>query len=273
MVRIDASESIIRRTIPETYKGNKVTMITERSLNGLDIMYIEIPETVTEIHKNALSDNGLEEISLPSKLKYIGSYAFENNLIVNLDLPDSLEFCALRSFSGNHTLRNVSFKDPGIERNPFTPNYGIRFETRGSKYDCGSENDHILKKDNGLLIAGNKYGTIPEEASELGASCFYDLRQEEFYVPHHVHTIHRDVIEDSDMVKKVYLPPHLISIDDDAFEGLEDQITIISDPGSLVESYAKRNGFKFQASGYPVIKDNSKTAPTKIKGSNLFGKS
>ena len=103
-------------TIPEKVGDYKVTAIGKKAFEfDEEIKSIIIPESVTEIGKDAFCNSSLEEIKLPSTIRKIDEGAFACTYISEITIPEGVREISVSLFEECENLKSVSLPE-GITR-------------------------------------------------------------------------------------------------------------------------------------------------------------
>ena len=94
-VTIDGNNYILRVIGDNSFRSS--------SLSNPDLIFIDIPDTVTEIGSHAFYEcTNLVDVKLPNGLTIIGSYAFDRcSSLTSISIPSSVTTIGAYSFSGN----------------------------------------------------------------------------------------------------------------------------------------------------------------------------
>ena len=124
-----------------------ITELGTKSLCGLDIKSITLPNTLTTIGASALQSNtGLTSITIPSSVETIGSSALQYTGLTSITIPSSVETI------GAYALQNTGLTS-------------INFESNSKLKTVG---------DNALQYTGLTSITIPSSVETIGGSAFAD---------------------------------------------------------------------------------------------------
>lgn len=104
-------------TVPDDIYGYPVKVIGEHGLVGGKITSVTLPDTVTEIGKQAFYNcAALESVNLPDSVTAIGEEAFINCVKLQLTvLPENLETIGARAFYGCRALTSITIPDSVTE--------------------------------------------------------------------------------------------------------------------------------------------------------------
>ncbi|MBQ8334462.1 MAG: leucine-rich repeat protein, partial [Clostridia bacterium] len=88
---------------------DNMTSLSGISLGSSSILYIDLPDGITEIPAEAFNNcSRLGYIDLPAELVSIGKDAFSDTEIISLTLPESVESIADGAFNGMNLLKTLS---------------------------------------------------------------------------------------------------------------------------------------------------------------------
>ncbi len=100
--------------IPETIKGETVTMIGRDSFAAMGITSVYLPSKLQYIGDASFMRNELQTISIPSNVTVIGQRAFEQNQLTSVIIPSSVNSIGYQAF-GYNQLTSVILEE-GIEQ-------------------------------------------------------------------------------------------------------------------------------------------------------------
>ncbi len=80
---------------------NNVTTIKSNALSEKNLTSVVIPDSVTTIESDAFSNNKLTEVVIPDSVTTIGSDAFRNNKLTEVVIPDSVTEIGVQAFVCN----------------------------------------------------------------------------------------------------------------------------------------------------------------------------
>lgn len=93
--------------IPADINGKPVRVIGEEAFAGMDIKWLDLPDTVEAIEAGAFRNTNVTRMKLPENLEYIGARAFEGCGLERLQLPDRPLTIGERAFADSGELWTV----------------------------------------------------------------------------------------------------------------------------------------------------------------------
>lgn len=99
--------------IPTDINGKPVRVIGEEAFAGMDIKWLDLPDTLEVIEAGAFRNTNVTRLELPENLEYIGARAFEGCGLERLQLPDRPLIIGERAFAGSGELWTVLI--PNVE--------------------------------------------------------------------------------------------------------------------------------------------------------------
>lgn len=197
----------------------------------------------------------LQSVVLPDKITRIGEHAFYSCKIARLNLPESLQIIDNEAF-GNSSLESIHI--PANVRS---------VSARSGLYSCPitaitvDENNQFYRAEDGVLFnktmtelvcypekkEGDSY-TIPSGITKIGECAFYSTKLlKHIYLPESLLTIESGAFRYARNLTEINLPSHLQRIGNDAFEFC-DAVTEITIPASVSSiTRAMCNGKSLQA--------------------------
>ena len=167
----------------------KNNIISENLFNGLtSIEKIIIPENITAIEKQALSQTQISSITIPNSVISIGDYAFWHCLtLTSITIPNNVTSIGRGAFSGCSALTTISIPDgiSKIEESMFSGCENLEFVSLPNS---------ITSIGNGAFSGCKKLDiTIPENTISIGAGAFEDcallFKNGSLIIPSKVETI------------------------------------------------------------------------------------
>ena len=211
----------------ETVKlPNSTVTIPERTFyNCSSLKTIELPKTVESIDGSAFYGcSSLESLNFAdTSLKLIEDNAFQNcSVLKEAVLPESVEEIGTQAFMGCAALEKV-----------YIPESTKTFGTAVFQ-GCEALSDVTIKD----------YGV-----TTIGSSTFKDCASlKKIELPKGLTTIGNSAFMNATSLDEIIIPESVTSIDSTAFSYPE-KTTIYGKTGSLAESFATENGFKFVSNG------------------------
>ena len=140
-------------TIPEVFRGRRVTSIGQGAFSWCRASSITIPSSVTSISDRAFYDcSGLTSVAIPSSVISIGGGAFDGcSGLTSITIPSSVKSISNGGLSG---LSSIIVE----EGNP--------------AYDSRENCNAIIRTSDNKLIAGCKNTIIPSSVTSIGDEAF-----------------------------------------------------------------------------------------------------
>ncbi len=237
--------------------GNGVTSIGDDAFYGCDsLTSITIPDSVTGIGAYAFCGcTGLTSITIPSSVTSIDDYAFYNcRGLTSITIPDSVTSIGDDAFAHCTGLTSVTIPDSvtSIDRYafyrcnnlesitlPFIGGSATENQFLGYIFGASSSsyNDDYVPSSLKTVIISDKCTSIPDYAF---SSC---TGLTSVTISNSVTSIGSSAFRNCSGLTSVTIPDSVINIDTDAFYGCNS--TIICNPDSCAESYAKENSLNF----------------------------
>lgn len=93
--------------IPADINGMPVKVIGEGAFAGMDIKWLDLPDTLEIIEDGAFCNTGINRMELPESLEHIGAEAFAGCGMERLQFPDGLLTIGEGAFAGSRDLWTV----------------------------------------------------------------------------------------------------------------------------------------------------------------------
>ncbi|MCR5350777.1 MAG: leucine-rich repeat protein [Acholeplasmatales bacterium] len=166
-------------TLPEYYKGYKLTKIDDNAFSSSSLKNITLPDTVEEIGQRAFSTSvSLESFTMPENLTKIGNSAFEDcKSLTKVTSNINLEYIGEKAFYGCSKVENfyIPYKTTFIGNGAF---YNCSLAT----FDFASPNCFVLES-NGTSTPCNitsinltsPVDTLGKDLCKIGYSICYNL--------------------------------------------------------------------------------------------------
>ena len=265
-------------TVPASVAGLPVTVIDSSALASSPMLEtIILPDTVTEIRKNAFYNNpalrqvrlpsqlrslgmaafwmsGIEEIKLPEGLEKIGRGAFQDTGLRSVTLPASLQSIGEMPFAGSADLEEITIS-------PDNPNYetvdGVLYTKDGGtliQYPAQKGSEYTVIEGTEVIGYGAFAGTdvrrvtFPETLRRIENAAFFECFDlEELELPDSLERIgnlafgmdRKSVPEGGTHFDVVRIGPGVSSIGNDAFTALDIEAF---DVDSSNETYSSSGG-------------------------------
>lgn len=246
---IDYKGEQTRIKLPNAIAGVVVTTIGSAAFSKKNLESVELPDSVETISDYAFSNNKLEVIELPKYLKKIGKRAFAHNLLKVLNIPDCVKFVGEEAFIRNK-FKMISLAYPELDANPFDNVDDVSFQLRDKRLRIARDGISLLDVSTIEVIAITvaSTGIIPCEVSKLASKSFLCTEKSEVVLPSDITSISSYAF-DCVNVRKIVIPNSVQYIAPFAFETINcnNDLILISEPGSYVESYARKNNLKFKS--------------------------
>ena len=284
---LDGAKSVTEVSMPET-----VTVIGDSAFKDVaQLKKVTLPKQLTSIEKEAFSGcNALISITFPETLTTIGGNSFEAcNRLTEVTIPKSVTKVETNiyynsPFTNCENLKKVVFEE-GMETVPAYILNGAKSVTevsipdtvtsieRSAFEECNALENVKLPK-NLTTIANNSFKacnrlaeiTIPKTVTKVETNIYSDgpfnecenLKKVVF--EDGMEEIPAYILADANSVTAVCIPASVTKIQDKAFDGIKDKITIYGYANTYAETYAKENNIPFALYGEaPVI-----TTPTPV---------
>lgn len=219
-------------SIPETINEKKVSGIGEGAFKNCTLLKkIELPSSLEVIPASAFENcTSLEEITIKDGVKEIGEKAFAGCLRLKaLILPDTVESIGQRAF-----------------------------------YQCIGLNEmklpsHMEQLEVGIFYETSIYGTleVPEGVRVMKKDVFEQCQIDELVLSDTVTTIESDAFSMAS-IKRIVIPASVTEIGERIVIPSWDPVTLVVEPGSYAETYAKEHGLTYENGiegvGVPVVK-------------------
>ena len=241
--------------IPNRVRGKKVVSIDDSAFSGTDIVSLKTNDIMTSIGKNAFQDcTSLETVVIGKSVKSIGEGCFSNcKSLKTVTMSPSVEKLGNIIFGNDAALEDVNFDGNDNFKNVngiiMSADSSVIYEALSyadlSDYDCPSDvkdikayafynhpelkhfkfNDSIKIINEGLFskCSGLTEVSISSSVTEINSLSFSGTG-----------------------LKTLEIPKNVIKINDSAFYGLEEQLTIITVSLSNAETFAKENNFNYK---------------------------
>lgn len=185
-------------TIPEEYKGKKITVISDEAFANSKIEKLTLPNTITSFGNRAfMKAKHLKQINTPESLEFVGKECFYDcDNLTSFDFK-SIETIKAGTFKACDSLNSFDFANiKSIEREAFSDCDSLEIIEIGSKvnYIGGSAfgycsnlkqikvkednskyqaiNNCIIDKDTNELISGCKTSVLPNTITIIGEGAF-----------------------------------------------------------------------------------------------------
>ena len=210
-----------------------------------ELIYIEIPKSLTVINDSAFKGNSLTSIIIPSTVTKIDSAAFWNNKLTNVIIPNSVTSIGNRAFSNNQ-LTNVIIPDSVtiIGSYAFFKNQLVNVTIPDSVTSIGDE----VFSDNQLTNV-----TIPDSVTTIGNSAFTNNKLTNVILGNSITTIGYNAFKNNQLTD-IIIPDSVTTIGDNAFKN--NQLTDIIIPDSVTT--IGNSTFESNNLNYVLINSNSK---------------
>lgn len=188
--------------IPSVYEdGKPIVQIAKNAFNQ-SMLSLIIPDGITVIKDSAFSGcETLSRVRLPNTLTEIGRNSFAGcSSLKEFHIPASVEEIDPHVLNGCTALEKITVD----ENNPY--------------YE--SKNNCIIRKSDGVLIAGCKTSVIPDGVNEIGDGAFVNLTTlSTFVIPNSVKKIGKHAFDGCSSLFLDKLPENLQEIGEYAFYG------------------------------------------------------
>lgn len=238
-----AKKDVREVTIPEG-----VTTIRPYAFSGegSSLQTVEMPDSVTEIQRDAFSQNDtLKTVVFSKQLKTIGDRAFSRDkALENVELPATVRTIGQGAFQECTSLKSIALPaGVEIQQDAFAFCDSLRKIT-----GQGTESTEIR-----ALFDAN--------AMVLGQSAFGNCRSlKAVEVPEGTEIIDELALANCPVLQTVYIPGTVTEINSHAFDGSAD-FTIYGETGSAAELYANANQIPFVEGAAPELPDEPVTPP------------
>ncbi len=227
-----------------------VTSVDDLAFSECDsLTSITIPYGVMNIGNRAFGDCvSLTSVTIPDSVTSIGEDAFFCCVsLTSITIPDSVTSIGVRAFNECDDLTNLTV-DKG---NPVYHSSGnCIVETKTKKLICGCKNSAIPDDGSVEILGDFCFGScgklksihIPDSVTSLGEQAFaycYWLRS--IKIPDSVTSLGEYCFCDSG-IKHILIPPSVTEIGEDCFCGLECDLTIYAEEGSVAAQYVEDAG-------------------------------
>jgi len=251
-------------TIPSKLNGYPVTAIGSYAFDGSNIVYINLPSTVTSIGQYAFRDcDQLQTFSFPKSLKTIGYGAFYdcydlNNIIIpgNVTTIGDHAFnscnslCYITICNGVSTIGSHAFEDCG----PYSVNSEITIRIPGSVstigsyafYDC-SFIHHVVIEEGVKIIGASAFEScthlatvvFPDGLQIIGTNAFWGCDALSYIdIPTTVTMIGELAFAGCDSLTSVTVPGNVKTIGSQAFAHNDGLYTVIVEEGVTTINYS-----------------------------------
>ena len=214
---------------------------------------IVIPDSVNYIGANAFWDCGIESVTLGNGVVTIGDSAFSYSSIISLTIPESVTTICGAAFSNCYSLESISIPDSVTD-------IGLNaFCDTAYYYDESNWENNVLYIDNHLIkadssVIGGEY-TVRDGTITIADNAFEDcVAITNITVSEPVANIGDYAFSGCERLVSISLPDSVENIGENVFQNCDRLTTIYGTYGSVVEAYAKENGYKFIDLNHTVCK-------------------
>ena len=285
------------RTYDFSEKAAKIKKVTVASgITGIgsytfnrcqNLKSVSLPKTLKSIGNSVFTDTAITSIQLPSGLKSIGAYAFYRCKLTSLNIPESvtmideyaLSYCdnlAFVSVTGSVKEIPESLFEGDKKLKKVTLKQGVK--KIGRNAFCGSGLTSMTFPESLTDIESQAFSlcpnlakvTFPGKLTEIGSSAFYACRKlSAVTIPTSVKRIGTEAFNDCRAMKKIIFLNGKTILDGKPmgynWENEKNRaLVIVGKNGSTAQTYAKKNGLKFQGS-VALIKTTKLTGVPKTK--------
>ena len=105
-------EEVQNLVIPSILNGVKITKIGDNFAEkidsvGLQLKFVVIPNSITEIGFRAFIANNLTSVTIPNGVTSIGAFAFSTNRLTSITIPSSVTSIGTNAFGNNPNLTKI----------------------------------------------------------------------------------------------------------------------------------------------------------------------
>lgn len=214
--------------IPSKINGVGVKNIGDEAFKSMELLSVELPNTLKKIGKDAFWDNDLNDIKIPASVTHIDRYAFSQstneNAKVDLYLSDNIVYLGECAFSSaNISSTNIPNSISKISNYLFFGNHLTSIEIPDNITEIG-----------GCSLRGNNLKTvkIPDSVKTIGYFAFYGNNLTNVAMGDGVKHIDANAF-DNNAIVSVNFPNSLEQIGWEAFKN--NNLTSVIVPNSLKE--------------------------------------
>ena len=220
----------------EVFKSSKISSFEElQYFTGLN-----------EIGENAFSYSSISQVTLPEGLSTIKRSAFaDTNNLKTIDFPSSLQEIETNAFFYGGLTQIVipkTITKIGIEPFFACPIETITVDSENAYYDSRENCHALIETATNRLIVGTADAFIPNTVTSIGGGAFYggsNRNRASLEIPSSVVNIGRCILRGNTVMTSLHIPASVKTIDQEAFNGVENLSTITVDPGNA--NYDSRN--------------------------------
>lgn len=220
----------------EVFKSSKISSFEElQYFTGLN-----------EIGENAFSYSSISQVTLPEGLSTIKRSAFaDTNNLKTIDFPSSLQEIETNAFFYGGLTQIVipkTITKIGIEPFFACPIETITVDSENAYYDSRENCHALIETATNRLIVGTADAFIPNTVASIGGGAFYggsNRNRASLEIPSSVVNIGRCILRGNTVMTSLHIPASVKTIDQEAFNGVENLSTITVDPGNT--NYDSRN--------------------------------
>lgn len=256
--------------IPEVINGRSVTGIRKGAFENKNLEFVTLPDSLIMIGYDAFAHNSLGSVDIPDSVTEIGVRAFMDNVLQEVTLPDGLEKIGMSAFAHNKiesftipasvtSFGSAFHTDNRITEVNGQPSDGMYWDLRTlSSY--GGESDVIdlsykpnlthplLSYEIGISAfdgCGIDSITLHKDVEEINIRAFANNHLSYVNITKGVKYIRSEAFSDNRFLVKVIVPSNVTFIENDAFAGCSDVLTIYGEADSYVQTYAQENNIPF----------------------------
>lgn len=229
-----------RVVVPDTLDGCQVTEIGDEAFyKEWMIDAIILPEGIRRIGDSAFYNCQFYEFTIPDGVTEIGNSAFNSCYnLKHLVVPDSVTTIGRYAFTGCGEIvlpDSITFIDAGTFSECKFAEITLPSKLTYLGEEAFKSNSHL------------KRVTIPAGVTAILDDTFYKCTSLETVVlPNTVLGIGYDAFYGCISLKTVYIPQSVGMINSSAFRDANPSLTIICEPGSAAENFAKNRGFAYE---------------------------
>jgi len=235
------------------YTGDENRVVVPNTLDGCQ---------VTEIGDKAFyKEWGIDAIILPEGIRRIGDSAFYNCQFYEFTIPDGVTEIGTSAFNSCYSLKYLVVPDSvtAIGRYAFSGCGEVVLPDTITSIDEGTFSDckfaEITLPPNLTYLGESAFSsnaylkriTIPAGVTAILDDTFYKCTSlETVVIPNTVLGIGYEAFYGCISLKTVYIPQSVGVINSSAFRDVNPSLTIICEPGSAAETFAKNRGFAYE---------------------------